>query len=97
MRVRILKPFYHARKKRAYKPNEIVDVKKDEAELWMYHGMAMQDKSFEPTENKALDIQLIETKLEITPRPKPETTAPAPKRYHEGTTTPKKRTGKAKK
>jgi hypothetical protein len=52
MRVRILKPFYHARKKRAYKPNEIVDVKKDEAELWMYHGMAMQDKSMEVPERK---------------------------------------------
>ena len=52
MRVRILKPFYHARKKIAYKPNEVVDVKKDEAELWMYHGMAMQDKSVEVPERK---------------------------------------------
>lgn len=52
MRVRILKPFYHARKKRAYKPNEVVDARKDEAELWMRHGMAMQDKSVEVPETK---------------------------------------------
>ena len=45
MRVRILKPFYHARKKRAYKPNEIVDVKKDEAELWMNVGMGYKNQS----------------------------------------------------
>ena len=62
MRVRILKPFYHARKKRAYKPNEIVDAKKDEAELWMHHGMAMQDKSVEVPE-KGVDYEFISNSI----------------------------------
>ncbi len=52
MRVRILKPFYYAKRKVSYKPNDIVNINKDDAELWMRHGMAMQDKTLEIPEKK---------------------------------------------
>ena len=54
MRIRILKPFYFARRGVSYKPDEVVDAPREDAEVWLKAGMAMQDKSMDgATETKA--------------------------------------------
>lgn len=52
MRVRIIKPFFYAKRKVNYRPGEVVDVAREDAELWTRHGMTMFDKSVEPKEQK---------------------------------------------
>jgi hypothetical protein len=54
MRVRILKPFYFAKRGVSYRAGEVIDVSCEDAEVWLKSGMAMQDKSIDgATETKA--------------------------------------------
>ena len=53
MRIRIIKMFYCSDKGH-YHAGEVVDVSDTEAQEYINKGLAMQDKSMEPTENKAV-------------------------------------------
>jgi len=56
MRIRILKSFYFRKRDTTYKPGDVVDAPREDAELWLRHGMAMQDKSLDgASETKAAE------------------------------------------
>jgi len=47
MRVRIIKSFYYLTRNTRYKLGDVVDVRKDDAILWLHNGIAMIDKSLD--------------------------------------------------
>ena len=65
-RVRIARPFYWKGGDRRMIPGQIVTVPADDAQLWLRHGIAMQDKTVDVSENKA------ESVIEVKPKPKPK-------------------------
>ena len=53
MRIRIIKMFYYSGKGH-YHAGDVVDVSDTDAHEYIRKGLAMQDKSVEPVENKAV-------------------------------------------
>jgi len=54
MRIRILKAFYWKDRDVATTPGQVMNVPEQVGELWLRHGMAMQDKTVDVPETKAV-------------------------------------------
>lgn len=68
MKVVILKPFYFARNKANYRAGDVVDVRKEDAEVWLKSGMALQDKLLPgPSETKEAVPSKPKTGLQSNP------------------------------
>jgi hypothetical protein len=55
MRVRIVRGFYWKAQDRVMKPGDVANVPDEDAQLWLRHEMAMQDKTIDVPENKATE------------------------------------------
>ena len=56
MRVRIIRGFYYAKRGTRYVPDDVVDAPEEDAQLWLKHGIAMRDKSVDPSEVKGIPV-----------------------------------------
>lgn len=92
MRVRILKPFYFAKRKTSYKEGDVVDASEADVKVWLRHGMAMQDKSLDG--GKEVKSSAIAEVKSLLPQGEPEPTAlanqPKPKTRRKRKSTKKK-------
>jgi hypothetical protein len=74
-RVRILKPFYWKARDAYLKSGDMASVPDEDAQLWLRHGMAMEDKTVDVPENRSKPTPPVEAKpVEIKPievKPKP--------------------------
>jgi len=67
MRVRIARGFYWKAQGRVMRPGDVANVPDEDAQLWLRHDMAMQDKTVDVPENKSIPA---ETKPDIVRKPR---------------------------
>ena len=68
-RVRIVRSFYWKAENRTMRAGDVGEVPDADAQLWLRHGMAMQDKTVDVPETKAV-LAVPEPKPAVTRKPR---------------------------